>query len=1070
MGSRGRSIRLRIYFLVAIPLVAMAGLLAYAAGTSITNAIMLDRVPNLINASGIPAAKFGVVVQSERTAAVVYLFAPTAANLAAYQAAVSATDKAAPAFTAAMTSHAVLGSESPAGARQIEKILGDLKQLPTLRNAVRARVITPLNALGAYSQGQAETIELFLIQTKSVDPPTNQQPPAMGLIATVQAREQLSQESALMAGMLAGRRMTAADRVAFAGMAGARQTQLQDANSLLDPPSRAVWNAAHAGSSGLQKNLADIEQAIAAGTPMSRLPLTPAQWPKIVVPLMTDNFNGGVAVSQEIIKADHRIAHAAWVRVAVVCGAGLLGLLITILVTTLVARSIIRRLGGLERNALQLAEVQLPDVVGRLRRGDNVDVNAEAPSLQTGRDEIGRVGQAFDLVRQTAIRAAVEEARLRRGLNDIFRSLARRSQSLLHRQLTLLDQMERRATDPEALDDLFRLDHLTTRMRRHAEGLVILAGAPPGRGWSSPVRMVDVMRGAIAEVEDYARVSVATRSQAALAGSAVADVIHLLAELIENATTLSPPYTSVRVSGDTVANGFAIEVEDRGLGMSPSRLAELNERLANPPEFNPSDSEQLGLFVVSQLAKRHGIMVTLKASPYGGTAAIVLIPRHLVVTEEAFRAGLPGEPASAGPAQLTANGNHAGPSIPSAASIPRIPDTPTELTGPGSGAGFNEPGLAQPPGIRISGPLRRSQGITPERTERGAHAAPSPSGPLGAANGVPDDLPRRPHDQAAEAGQAPNGSGAGPFGAASSYDVFTPRHAQGTGNIPPADRDAPGAGAPYPGNGPYIASPPYPASGPSSYPGPGGAGTPFSGAGPASPPASGPAAPFPGAGPAPYADQPAPFPGWTLHNPPGTAGGRSASGPGAPAGPTTPMTPVASPRPGQASGPPWELSREAAAPGGSAAGPAGPGTAEPGGNGDIKGLPRRVKQASLAPQLRDNPPPRRTTVASTGLPGGPAGSRGSASARGPSPAEIRQTMSALQRGWQEGRSQRMAEQAAGGPPPGTVPGTPGAAGPVPAAGPAAATGPAGPSGSDKAAGGSRDSTTNKEAREGSDGS
>jgi signal transduction histidine kinase len=769
------------------------------------------------------------------------------------------------------------------------------------------------------------------------------------------------------------------------------------------------------------------------------------------------------------------------VRVAAVSAIGLLGLLITILVTTLVARSIIRRLGRLERNALQLAEDQLPDVVGRLRRGENVDVNAEAPALRIGRDEIGRVGQAFDLVRQTAIRAAVEEARLRQGLNDVFRSLARRSQSLLHRQLTLLDQMERRATDPEALDDLFRLDHLTTRMRRHAEGLVILAGAPPGRGWSSPVRMVDVMRGAIAEVEDYARVSVATRSQAALAGSAVADVIHLLAELIENATTLSPPYTSVRISGDTVANGFAIEVEDRGLGMSPSRLAELNERLANPPEFNPSDSEQLGLFVVSQLAKRHGIRVTLKASPYGGTAAIVLIPRHLVVTEETFRAGLPGEPRSAGMAQLTANGNHAVPSISSAASIPPIPDTPAELTGPGSGAGFTEPGLpglAQTPGVRISGPLRRPQGIVPER---GAHAAPTPS--LGAANGGPDDLPRRSHDQAAEAGQMPNGAGAGPFGAASSFDMFTPRrHAPDPGDPPPPDRDAPAAraGAPYPGNGPSIASPPYPAGGP-PYPGPGRADSPFSGTGSAPPPPSAPAAPFPGTGPARYPDQPAPFPGWTLHNRSGAAGGRAAGGPGAatgPAAPTTPMTPVASPRPGLASGPPWELSRETGSlptvPGGSEAGSAGPGAAEPGGNADMEGLPRRVKQASLAPQLRDAPPARRTTVAS-GLTGGPAGSTGARGSAGPSPAEIRQTMSALQRGWQEGRSQRMAGQAAGGPPPGVSPGTPGTAGPVPA-GASGPPGPPGPPGRDAAAGGgrdatkNRDSTTNEEARGGSDGS
>ncbi len=467
----------------------------------------------------------------------------------------------------------------------------------------------------------------------------------------------------------------------------------------------------------MQQDLTNIEQAIAAGTRVTKLPVTPAQWQHLAGTLLTEDFNGGVAVSQAILVADHKIGHAAWVRVAAVSAIGLLGLLITILVTTLVARSIIRRLGGLERNALQLAEVQLPDVVGRLRRGENVDVNAEAPPLRIGRDEIGRVGQAFDLVRQTAVRAAVEEARLRQGLNDVFRSLARRSQSLLHRQLTLLDQMERRASDPEALDDLFRLDHLTTRMRRHAEGLVILAGAPPGRGWSSPVRMVDVMRGAIAEVEDYARVSVATRSQAALTGSAVADVIHLLAELIENATTLSPPYTSVRVAGDTVANGFAIEVEDRGLGIGPTRLAELNGRLANPPEFNPSDSEQLGLFVVSQLAKRHGIRVTLKASPYGGTAAIVLIPRHLVVTEEAFRSGLPGEPVMA---QLTVNGNHAVPSVLA------VPDTPAELAGQGSGSGFSElggvPGPGQPPGVRISGPLRRSQGIIPDRPEHGAPA------------------------------------------------------------------------------------------------------------------------------------------------------------------------------------------------------------------------------------------------------------------------------------------------------------------------------------------------------------
>jgi signal transduction histidine kinase len=1033
MGSRGRSIRLRIYFLVAIPLVAMVGLLAYVAGTSVNNAINLDRAPNLINATSLPTAEFVKLVQNERAAAVVYLFQPTPANLTAYHAAVKATDAGEPAFLAAMNSPGTKGSETPAEAQGISAFIAGLSPMRTLRGAVTNRAISPLQALGAYSAGVQNELKLFLAEADSLTNATAAGQ-ALGLIALVSAREALSQEYALLSGVLAGNRITTADHAAFAEMAATRQGDLVDAESLLDPAGQAQFNAKV--SNAEQTNLAQIEGAVAAGIPVAALPITQAQWTGLAGHLLDGYFNGGVNLANAQLAVDHAISRAAWTRVAVTAGIGLVGLLVTITVTILVGRGIIRRLGGLERNALQLAEVQLPDVVARLRRGESVDVNAEAPALRVGGDEIGRVGQAFDLVRQTAVRAAVEEARLRQGLNDVFRSLARRSQSLLHRQLALLDQMERRASDPEALDDLFRLDHLTTRMRRHAEGLVILAGAPPGRGWSSPVRMVDVMRGAIAEVEDYARVSVATRSQAALAGSAVADVIHLLAELIENATTLSPPYTSVRVSGDTVANGFAIEVEDRGLGMSPPRLAELNDRLTNPPEFNPSDSEQLGLFVVSQLAKRHGIRVTLKASPYGGTAAIALIPRHLVVTEEAFRAGLPGEPASVATAELSANGNHA---------------AAAELTAPGE-SGLTElsgglPGLAQTPGIRISGPLRRSHGFVPERFDRGAHAASA----LGPANGIagtgPDDLPGRRHDQPgapADAGLVPNGAGPMPdSGAPSAFDVFTPRHVQGTGEPP------------------YIASPSYPGSGASPYPAPGsgpvpgagpasGAGAPpFPGTGSAHFPGSG-SPSYPGAGGAPYPDQPAPFPGWTLHNTPGPAGGRTAPGQGIPAGPATPMTPVASPRPGQASVPPWEASRETgplSGPGGSVP---GPDTAEPDGNGDIKGLPRRVRQANLAPQLRASPPQRRTTVASAGPGGGPAGSTR------PSPAEIRQTMSALQRGWQEGRSQRMADPISAEPGAGSSSRT------IPAAG---------PSGPDPSTdGGAEDSISDKEARGSSDGS
>jgi signal transduction histidine kinase len=1120
MGSRGRSIRLRIYFLVAIPLVALIGLLGYVAGTSINNAIDLDRAPSLINATSLPTAKFVSYLQTERAAAVVYLFEPTAANLQAYNTAIAATDGDESAFVAAMNSPATVSSETPSEYKAITGVVAGVDQLGTLRNAVKAQALSPLAALTAYSQGISAEPRLFLVIANS-ETDTIQLGQAMGLIATVQAREQLSQEDALLSGMLAGMRMTAKDRVALTDMAATRQADAQYADGILSPANLATFNASLAGSGSMQQDLANVEQAIAAGTPLAQLPVTQAQWQQLAGALLQDDYNGGVGVASAILAADHQTSHAAWVKIAIAGGIALLVLLLTILVTTIAGRGIIRRLRGLERSAIALAEDQLPDVIARLRHSQDVDVAAEAPPLEVGpglnspglnnRDEIGRVGQAFDLVRQTAIQAAVDEAKLRRGINDVFRSLARRSQSLLHRQLTLLDQMERRATDPEALDDLFRLDHLTTRMRRHAEGLVILAGAPPGRGWSSPVRMVDVMRGAIAEVEDYARVSVATRSQAALSGPAVADVIHLLAELIENATTLSPPYTSVRVAGETVASGFAIEVEDRGLGMSPERLAELNERLASPPEFNPSDSEQLGLFVVGQLGKRHSIRVTLKASPYGGTSAVVLIPRHLVVTEEAFRAGLPGEPAAITMTATVTNGNRpaageltgpsssspsspspsfAAPSFP-APSFPAPSFAAPSFPGPSFPAPRSVPGLAEtPPGVRISGPLRRAQAS--DGLVGGAHASPRRPGPAPGANGGrapwepvspvapgapvapvspfgssdplgpldPEELPRRgranvsPGPGAGGADAATNGA------AASAFDVFMPRRRgqDGAGTAVPADAPAgrePAVGgtghvtptgaaaSPLPqaasagpravaGGGPHPAMPapipadaaprrgdtqpnpvlgggpqpvvgggPNPAAGGGPQPVVGGGPNPAAGGGPqpvvggapnpvagGAPQPSRGAAPYPPAGAPPYPAQPGSFPGWTGQSTVGAPVGGHGQ-----AAPPTPMTPVASPRTQKGSGPPWEVSRQT---GPLPAVPNGP-DPRPDAGGDVNELPRRVKQANLAPQLRGEPSRRLKAPTSPAAPGG-----------GPTPAEIRQTMSALQRGWQEGRTHRRA--------------------------------------------------------------
>ena len=283
-----------------------------------------------------------------------------------------------------------------------------------------------------------------------------------------------------------------------------------------------------------------------------------------------------------------------------------------------------------------LADERLPLVVRRLRNGERVDIAAEAPPLvlQGSTREVTQIAEAFSAVQRTAVEAAVGEAELRSASSGVFRSLARRSQSLLQRQLGLLDSMERGTDDPEALEQLFSLDHLTTRMRRHAEGLIVLSGASPGRRWREPVPLVEVLRGATGEMEDYARVDLVIQTQDRVAGGAVADVTHLLAELIENAANYSPPGTQVRVIANRAAHGLVVEIEDRGIGIPQDTLAVLNHRLANPPEFDGVDADQLGLFVVSRLAARQEIRVSLRVSSYGGTTAIVLLPYQIVVQGE----------------------------------------------------------------------------------------------------------------------------------------------------------------------------------------------------------------------------------------------------------------------------------------------------------------------------------------------------------------------------------------------------------------------------------------------------
>src|SRR5690606_243176 len=321
---------------------------------------------------------------------------------------------------------------------------------------------------------------------------------------------------------------------------------------------------------------------------------------------------------------------------AALSAGGLAALLVCVGMSWRITRSLSRRLHGLRMATLSLAEERLPDVVARLERGEKVDAESATTPLDYGDDELGQVAQAFNTAQRTAVHTAVELADARRGFQKIILGIARQSQNLVNLQLSKLDALERRHTDPEVLKDLYELDSTASQLRRYEENLVVVSGERPGRTWSEPVALIDILRSAVGEVAEYQRVEVHTEEEVCLAPPAVADVIHLLAELIDNATVYSPAPSPVGVRAAMVAKGLAVEVEDRGLGMSEEDYASLNAQLASPPKFDVvalADDLRLGMFVISQLAHRHGIQVTLRASPYGGTTAIVLIPHDVVVQD-----------------------------------------------------------------------------------------------------------------------------------------------------------------------------------------------------------------------------------------------------------------------------------------------------------------------------------------------------------------------------------------------------------------------------------------------------
>ncbi|WP_307871842.1 nitrate- and nitrite sensing domain-containing protein [Micromonospora sp. U21] len=300
-------------------------------------------------------------------------------------------------------------------------------------------------------------------------------------------------------------------------------------------------------------------------------------------------------------------------------------LLVALLISLLVGRSVARSMRLLRSQALRIAQVELPDALDRLRTVTGGVPGIEvAPAVVRSLDEIGELAEAFVAVHRSAVTVAVEQATMRRNVNAMFVNLARRSQVLVERQLELLDDLEREESDPEQLENLFKLDHLAARMRRNDESLLVLAGTESTRRWNRPVGLGPVLLAAAAEIEQYQRVRLESVGDVHVVGHAVGELVHMLAELLENATAFSRPDTVVAVTARVEAVGALIEITDRGLGMSPAALAEANGVLASPPAADVATVERMGLFVVSHLAARLGVRVRLDGGQDGLVARLAL--------------------------------------------------------------------------------------------------------------------------------------------------------------------------------------------------------------------------------------------------------------------------------------------------------------------------------------------------------------------------------------------------------------------------------------------------------------
>ncbi|MGW5686064.1 nitrate- and nitrite sensing domain-containing protein [Nonomuraea sp. NPDC003754] len=520
-------------------------------------------------------------------------------------------------------------------AEPIRPVLRRLSEIGALR-ATASDKILPLPMVEKYTQ-IISTLLQFHDQVGQVTLDDVIADSASARAALARAKEQTSKERGILAAALVRRGFDAGELDAFTAAAARETSEQKLFESLATLDQMELFRNTVVGQNVDQSELFRL-RSVAQAAEGGRLAITsrPSRdvetWFKSItgkidgMRTVEKSISSSVIIRAKVLEEDAR-------RAALISAGLVVILLVAVLaIISLIARSLIKPLRRLRSEALHIAGQRLPQTVQDLRERGDTTAQVKVPPIGVeSLDEIGEVARAFDEVHREAVRLAGEESKLRANVNAMFVNLSRRSQTLVERQITLIDGLEQGEQDEQRLANLFKLDHLATRMRRNSENLLVLAGQDPPRRWSQPVQLVDVARASLSEVENYDRVNLQVPGGAAVAGQAVNDVIHLLAELVENALAFSPRETQVVVSGNRIdGGGMMVSITDSGIGMTQEELVHANERLSDAPTVDVSVSRRMGLFVVARLAHRHGVRVQLRPHGGGGLTAMVLLPEALL--------------------------------------------------------------------------------------------------------------------------------------------------------------------------------------------------------------------------------------------------------------------------------------------------------------------------------------------------------------------------------------------------------------------------------------------------------